>query len=70
MTRIFDPLHPDPSDSASLLKQLAATARERSMNGTILIATEFHGFPPPVFRGEWARSASGLIGCSAGWDFG
>jgi hypothetical protein len=43
MVRIFDTLHPEPSGSTSLLNPLAATARERSMNGTVLIATEFHG---------------------------
>jgi hypothetical protein len=46
MVRVFDTLHSEPSDSPSLRNRLAATARERSMNGTVLIATEFHGFPP------------------------
>jgi hypothetical protein len=43
MVRVFDPLHSEASDLACLLDQLAATARERPMNRTVLIATEFHG---------------------------
>jgi hypothetical protein len=51
MVRVFDTLHSEPSDSPSLQNRLAAAARERSMNGTVLIATELHGFPPGwVFR--------------------
>jgi hypothetical protein len=42
MMRVFDALHAKASDPAYLLDQLAATAGERSMNGTVLIATEFH----------------------------
>jgi hypothetical protein len=43
MVLVFDPLHSEASDLACLLDRLAATAGERSMNGTKLIATEFHG---------------------------
>jgi hypothetical protein len=46
MVRVFDTMHSEPSGSPSLRNRLAATARERSMNGTVLIATEFHGLPP------------------------
>jgi hypothetical protein len=58
MVRVFDTLHSEPSDSPSLRNRVAATARERVMNGTVLIATEFHGFPPGwVFSEEerWSR---------------
>jgi hypothetical protein len=51
VVRVFDTLHSEPSDSPSLRNRVAATARERVMNGTVLIAMEFHGFPPGwVFR--------------------
>jgi hypothetical protein len=51
MVRVFDTLHSEPSDSPSLRNRLAAAAGERPMNGTVLIAAEFHGFPPGwVFR--------------------
>jgi hypothetical protein len=43
VVRVFNTLHPQTPEFACLLDQLAATAKERSMNGTILIATEFHG---------------------------
>ena len=52
VVRVFDTLHSELSDSSSLLNRFAATARERSMNRTILIATEFHGFPPVCFSGR------------------
>jgi hypothetical protein len=55
MVRVFDTLHSELSDSSSSLNRFAATARERSMNGTILIATEFHGFPSSVFFREKER---------------
>ena len=56
VVRVFDTLHSEPSDSSSLLDRLAATAGERSVNGTKLIATEFHGFPPGwVFREKVGR---------------
>ena len=41
-----DALHSEPSDSPSLRSRLAAAATERPMNGTVLIATKFHGLPP------------------------
>jgi hypothetical protein len=41
--RVFDTLHSEPSGSTFLPNRLATTARERAMNGTVLIATEFHG---------------------------
>jgi hypothetical protein len=46
MVRVFDTLHSEPSGSPSLRNRLAAAARERPMNATILIATKFHGLPP------------------------
>src|ERR1700745_2120398 len=46
VVRVFDALHSEPSGSPSLRNRLAAAARERSMNGTVLIAMEFHGPPP------------------------
>jgi hypothetical protein len=46
MVLVFDTLHSEPSDSPSLRNRLTATARERSMDGTVLIPTEFHGLPP------------------------
>jgi hypothetical protein len=46
MVRVFDTLHSEPSDSPSLRNRLAAAAGERPMNGTVLIAAEFHGLPP------------------------
>jgi hypothetical protein len=46
VVRVFDVLQAKAPDPAFLLDQLAAAARERPMNGTVLNATEFHGFPP------------------------
>jgi hypothetical protein len=46
VVRVFDALHSEPSDSPSLRNRLAAAARERSMNGTVLIATKFHELSP------------------------
>jgi hypothetical protein len=46
MVRVFDTLHSEPSGPPALRNRLAAAARERPMNGTVLIATKFHGFPP------------------------
>jgi hypothetical protein len=46
MVRVFDTLDSEPSGSASLRDRLAAAARERTMNRTVLIAAEFHGLPP------------------------
>jgi FtsP/CotA-like multicopper oxidase with cupredoxin domain len=48
------------SGSPSLRNRLAAAARERPMNGTVLIATEFHGFPPGWVFSEKERC---LISC-------
>jgi hypothetical protein len=39
--RVFDPLHPKTSDSASLLDRLATTAIEGSVDGAEFLATEF-----------------------------
>jgi hypothetical protein len=50
VVRVFDALHSEPSDSPSLRNRVAATARERVMNGTVLIATEFHGVPRMGFQ--------------------
>jgi hypothetical protein len=56
MVRVFDTVHSEPSGSPSFRNRLAAAASERSMNGTILIAAEFHGFPPGwVFREKVGR---------------
>src|SRR5690349_16511797 len=46
VVRVFDPLHSEAPDLTCLLNRLATTARERAMNGTVLIATQFHRFPP------------------------
>jgi hypothetical protein len=46
LMRVFDPLHPKTSDSASLLDRLATTAIEGSVDGAEFLATEFHEFPP------------------------
>jgi hypothetical protein len=54
MVRVFDTLHSEPS----LRNRLAAAARERSMNGTVLIATEFHGLPPGWAFGEKVRCST------------
>jgi hypothetical protein len=51
VVRVFDTLHSQASDSASLLDQLAATARNGSVNGAEFIATKFHELSPAwVFR--------------------
>jgi hypothetical protein len=42
VVRVFNALHPQMPEFACLLDQLAATARARPMNRTVLIATEFH----------------------------
>jgi hypothetical protein len=58
VVRVFDTLHSEPPDSFSLRNRVAATARERAMNGTVLVAAEFHGLPPVwVFSEEerWSR---------------
>jgi hypothetical protein len=46
MVRVFDTLQSQAPDLASILNPLAAATRERPMNRTVLIATEFHGLPP------------------------
>jgi hypothetical protein len=46
MVRVFDTLHSEPSGSPSPRNRLAAAARERPMNRTVLIATKFHQLPP------------------------
>ena len=56
--------------SAFFLDQLTATAGEGSVNRTVLIATEFHGIPHPFFLENGLGAPSGLVGFSAGWDFG
>jgi hypothetical protein len=55
VVRVFDTLHSEPSDSPSLRNRVAAAARERSMNGTVLIAAEFHGLPPGWVFSEQER---------------
>jgi hypothetical protein len=58
VVRVVDTLHPQAPDSVSLLDQLAATAREGSMDGTEFFATKFHElFLYLVSRGQWAWSA-------------
>jgi hypothetical protein len=52
VVRVFDALHSEPSNSSSLLNRLAATARERLMNGAVLIATEFHNSSRMGFQGK------------------
>jgi hypothetical protein len=42
MVRVFDTLYSESFGSPPLRNRLAAAARERSMNGTVLIAPEFH----------------------------
>jgi hypothetical protein len=64
MVRVFDTLHSELSDSSSSLNRFAATARERSMNGTILIATEFHEFPSSVFFMEKERFSISYVPAS------
>ena len=61
MVRVFDTLHSEPSDSPSLRNRLAAAARERPMNRTVLIATEFHGFPPGWVFGEKDRCSISCV---------
>jgi hypothetical protein len=47
--RVFDPLHPKTSHSASLLDRLAAAAIEGSVDGTEFLPTEFHELSPSSF---------------------
>jgi hypothetical protein len=47
VVRVFDTLHSQASDFASLLDQLTATARNGSVDGAEFLATEFHGFLRP-----------------------
>jgi hypothetical protein len=56
MVLVFDPLHSEASDRACLLDRLAATAGERSINGTKLIATEFHG----LLQDGFSRKKNGV----------
>jgi hypothetical protein len=42
MVRVVDALNAQASDATSLLERLAATAIERSVDGTKFLATEFH----------------------------
>jgi hypothetical protein len=49
MVRVIDTLNAQASDPASLLGRLAATTIEESVDGTVFLATEFHGLPPMFF---------------------
>jgi hypothetical protein len=63
VVRVFDTLHSKPSGFPSLRNRLAAAARERPMNRTVLIATEFHGFPPGWVFSEKRKMVEFLCAC-------
>jgi hypothetical protein len=64
--RVFDTLHPQASESASLLDQLTAAARNGSVDGAEFLATEFHGLLRSLVENGLEPISLGRLWCRLG----
>jgi hypothetical protein len=71
MVRVVDTLNAQASDATSFLERLAATAIERSVDGTKFLATEFHELSPSASSCILEEAAAlGCIAYEVSWDLG